>query len=216
MIGRLALAACALLLSVRVASGLDITDCGQRVPSNETGVLQGDLDCPPVPQFCSTDESIACTQDSDCPATGESRPCIGPAVYLEHHATLDLNGHTLKGGQTATVFCTRDCTVRGPGSLEGTDERLVHAKRNVEISDVVMEGGSSGVLAQFGRVRANNITANNGTGNGVYAYRSVRGDNITANGNTWGIVTSWGGWPAPTSPPTATRTMGSVPRGYCV
>ena len=46
---------------------LDITQCGQRIPPHETGVLQVDLDCPLDPQFCLFNDTIACSQDSDCP-----------------------------------------------------------------------------------------------------------------------------------------------------
>lgn len=67
------------------AAALEVTQCGQTVPAGETGVVQVDLDCP--------------------------NDAFG--VRLLPRATLDLNGHTIKGG--GLTFAT----VVGVGSADG-------------------------------------------------------------------------------------------------
>ena len=78
------------------AWALDITACNTTVPPRETGVLQADLLC-----------------------AGEFA-----GVTLENLATLDMNGHSIRGPAVKGVICTeRNCAVMSsvPGSeISGT------------------------------------------------------------------------------------------------
>lgn len=185
----LVIAVCAPFLFVGAAWGLDITQCGQRVPAGETGVLQADLDCPPVLQFCRNDPAVTCSTDVDCPIS-QTNPgiCIGAAVILEPAARLQLNAHDMKGGASATVYCLANCGVTGPGQLEQPGSAvIVHGKRNLVISDVETVGGFAGIFVE-GRLRATNVTATNPESYGLYAFR-VRAENVTVQGSgLWGIL----------------------------
>jgi len=79
---RLILAFILLVLVPRSLLALDIAACGETVPKNTVGVLQADLDC--------------------------STHLFG--VRLLRGATLDLNGHTIAGGDGTQA------TVLGVGS----------------------------------------------------------------------------------------------------
>src|SRR5262245_8295489 len=59
------------LLAPALARGFDVTECGQAVPSRETGVLQVDL--------------------TGCPSSA-----VG--VFLSDKSELDLNGHAVASG----------------------------------------------------------------------------------------------------------------------
>jgi hypothetical protein len=97
----------ALLSSVGAAAAVDITTCGTTVAAGDTGVLQADLDCP---------TSLF-------------------AVRLLRRATLDLNGHAVRGSDStgAVVMGVSrenpvdtdnpgrgDFTIVGPGEISGT------------------------------------------------------------------------------------------------
>lgn len=200
-----------LVCAANGAAALDITECGQVIPSRETGVLQADLDCPPTPAFCIHDPSIPCTSNADCPRFS----CVSAAVIVGRRATLELNGHSLRGGGLATVGCARNCTVVGPGAIEnGIGEGFpiaIYAVTRAWISDLVIEGGFAGIFGDatrvgrridvndvaindtfaygifgFHKVVAKNVTAN-GSGNFGIAGGRLIGDNITTNGNSRGI-----------------------------
>ena len=184
----------ALLLALATrAWAVDITACGQVVPRGETGVLLADLECPAQGQVCFDDDSIACAQDTDCPG---ANGCWGPAVRLEQRATLLLNGHTLGGGRRATIWCERNCVVRGPGSIENEAEALapiaVFGFRHVEIYEVTTAGGSVGVQAGIdkrgGRITATSVNANGAYAYGLYSFRRTLATNVRADGNYAGIA----------------------------
>src|SRR5207245_3106154 len=44
--------------------------------------------------------------------------CSGVGVELEEMATLQMNGHSISGGSIG-VFCSRRCTIQGPGEIIG-------------------------------------------------------------------------------------------------
>src|SRR5262245_12649283 len=80
------------LLVARPGAALDITACGAAVPQGEVGIVLGDLDC-----------------------SGEYA-----AVTLAQRASLDLNGHAIRGPATKGVVCTaKRCTVMS--SLPGAE-----------------------------------------------------------------------------------------------
>ena len=96
-----------LLSSIGAAGAVDITTCGTTVAAGETGVLQADLDCPTSPF----------------------------AVRLLRRATLDLNGHAVRGGDSTGAIVLGvsrenpadpdkpgrgDFTIVGPGEISGT------------------------------------------------------------------------------------------------
>ena len=94
---RLSLLLALCVLGSQPAWALDITACGATVPPGETGVLQADLLC-----------------------SGEYA-----GVTLENQATLDMNGHSIRGPAVKGVICTeRRCAVMSgvPGSeISGVD-----------------------------------------------------------------------------------------------
>src|SRR5262245_3487882 len=94
-----------LLCHALPALAVDISACGATVDRGQTGALQADLDC-------------------------SSQPF---GVRLLSHATLDLNGHTIAGGNSTigTVVGVRTAsapvgvgagnfTIMGPGVITGT------------------------------------------------------------------------------------------------
>lgn len=169
------------------ALALDVTLCGQVIPPRETGVLQADLDCPGTPHYCLDYPATACTTDSDC---GNSGWCVAPAVQVEKRATLDLNGHTLKGGAGATVLCTSYCTVVGPGAIDNdvaTPQIGIYLRTRGKISDVVIDGGYAGIMASQGkprrRIHVTNVTVNDAAFYGIFSYHKVVATNVTVNGS---------------------------------
>jgi hypothetical protein len=101
---RLALAGAVMLSSAALAT--DVTACGQTIAAGDTGVVQNDLDC--------------------------STSIFG--VRLRPLATLDLNGHAIKGGSTTYAVVIGvgagdqaelyeqgkgNFTILGPGSISG-------------------------------------------------------------------------------------------------
>jgi hypothetical protein len=124
----------AVVASAVSAAALDITSCGVTVPSGEVGVLQSDLSC--------------------------STSTFG--VRLLRHATIDLNGHSIQGGDSTTdviVGVAADdgadpigsgrghFTILGPGTISG----LTHPPFNT--------GTQACVLVSDGRV---DIASNTG------------------------------------------------------
>lgn len=108
MASRIALVFAVLLVHPLAARAVDITACETTIESHQTGVVQTDLEC-------STLQSQF-------------------VVRLRPHATLDLNGHSLKGGnQTAAVVIgvgrkddedlyeseRGNFTILGPGEISG-------------------------------------------------------------------------------------------------
>lgn len=132
--------AAALLVGVVVArpvTAADITACDQSVAADDTGVLQADLDCSASP--------------------------VG--VRLLRGATLELNGHTIAGGDAtwATVAGVRrpprrnpigtgrgEFTIVGPGVIEGTEHHpstLIGTDSCVALNhgSAVIDGGAGTV-----------------------------------------------------------------------
>src|SRR5262245_61121520 len=97
-----ALAVAIVLSLVRTAGAVDITACDQEVPAGEVGVLTTDLDC------------------------GWPAPPGSYGVEIGKSATLDLQGHTIRGAQWAVYCpergrCSVTSTTGGKGALTGAE-----------------------------------------------------------------------------------------------
>ena len=84
----------ALVVTMQSAAyALDVNVCGQEIPPGATGTLVSDLRC----------------------ATG-----VGVGVLLNRDATLQLNGHSITGGDISVYIPGgRNLAIEGPGELAG-------------------------------------------------------------------------------------------------
>jgi len=138
------------VLVYRAAWAVDVTTCGQTIPPNEVGVLVADLDCSQHP--------------------------VG--VRLQRGATLELNGHTIAGGELtfATVAGVASesptnpvgrgrgrFTIVGPGTLTGTN--LPPFVSGGTLACVLLNGGRAVIRGGSGTVEIG------GCGYGVHGRR---------------------------------------------
>lgn len=182
------IATVALVLLPRLVFALDISTCGQTVPEGESAVLLNDLDCPVGVGVCAVDAGKLCPNAAGCP----SGRCLGNAgVVLENRARLDLNGHTIRGGDVAVECVGRSCEIGG-GTVESAGAlcsgsiwgRVVDqfATQSMQLTDLTVSGGGCiTVYNTFGRIKATNVTVTNGTW-GLIAG-SLDGASITVSGN---------------------------------
>ncbi len=169
-------------------AAVDITACGQLIPTDEIGVLQADLDC------AST-----------------------PGIVLEEQGTLDFAGHRITDASPYAVRCAGNvCTLRssaGTGEIIGSATAIsVWGGRGpVQVSDLTIRDtgpflvptqgaidavdarldltrvrilnatANYGVIAR--RIRATDVQVSGGTGIGLFAIRSLVASNLTADGN---------------------------------
>jgi hypothetical protein len=168
-----------IVLLAGVAQAIDITTCGQTVPSFDIGVLQTDLVCP-NPN----------TADG-CLASGMGAPA---AVDLQANATLQMNGHSITGGcygvRAFTGSSRRRLAIQGPGLITGAFLGVFFEGR-LTISDVTLDGNGAGIVSpdpstNQSRIFATNVAANSSVGpidgSGISAYR-IDATSVTANGN---------------------------------
>ena len=127
-----------------------ITECNTVVPIRQRAVLQNDLVC-------------------DSSATW--------GVVLERGARLELNGHSIVGGQNAGVYCPARCRVFGPGEIVGSAGSGINALRVKVVDVTVRDAGRWGITA-FKAVRLENVTVVNSGKAGIAANR-VRGWDVT-------------------------------------
>lgn len=155
--------ALAVLGTVGRALALDVTACEQIIGPNETGTLVADLTC--------------------------SGPFL-TGVRLDG-GTLAMNGFTIRGnGRGTGTECTSldgtgrpECTVVGPGEVEGFEIGIGGAGCTLTLDNVVVRGNALGVsLPLAGSLRATDVTVVDG-GLGIWAQR-LRGDRLTVRGNT--------------------------------
>jgi hypothetical protein len=110
------------LLMHRGVMALDVTSCGTTVPAGEVGELVADLDCTNGPGHCADDPAISCSSAGggfvDCPNSG----CITYGVHLAPSATLDMNGHTISGGDYGVLCRDFGCAVDGGGGTIANEE----------------------------------------------------------------------------------------------
>jgi hypothetical protein len=172
-----------IVLLARVASAIDITTCGQTVPSFDVGMLQADLVCPNP----NTSEG--------CIASGMGAPA---AVDLQANATLQMNGHSITGGcfgvRAFTDSSRRRVAIQGPGLITGAFVGVFFRGR-LTISDVTLDGNGGGIVSpdpstNKSRIFATNVAANNSGGPvegiGITAYR-IDATSVTASGNVTGL-----------------------------
>jgi len=166
-----------------VARAIDITACGQTVPSGETGVQQADL------SFCGT------------------------GVWLGENATLEMNGHVISDGQFGVRSGARRFHIVGPGEITRTEYGVSQVADRLRVSTIdglnihdnedwgIQLGGnlaltnstvnangfgeppgqSYGVSANA--VRATNVTVTGNAGVGVFSYRAPKFTNSAITGN---------------------------------
>jgi hypothetical protein len=117
-----------------------ITDCGQTVPANQKGVLQGDVHCE---YRCGGDRSLLCTPDGHlCEDEGKGF-CDVEVVTLERGAILDLNGHDLYSAWHApAVICgaaeTGRCVVKGPGQVVAGTNAILSLNMDIVARNVTL------------------------------------------------------------------------------
>jgi hypothetical protein len=181
------------LLLPASARAVDVTTCGQVVPTRETGVLQVDL--------------------TSCPSSA-----VG--VFLQDRAVLDLNGHAVASGGTGVHCLGRRCAVHGPGEVRnalyvGILASAYSARLNVADVDV-HDNGSAGIIASAGkprvalervhahdnavgveviyrgRIAGEDVDASNNHGNGIVAGSYFHFKRLTLTGTTNGPYTGDG------------------------
>ncbi len=168
-----------LLLARFVNAAVDITTCGQTVPSFDVGWLQADLVCP--------NPNTA----DDCLASGTGTPA---GVTLQANAVLQMNGHSITGGCFGVAALTgsarRSIAIAGPGTISGAFYGVYFIGR-LTISSVTLDGNGAGVVSprsstNKSRLFATFVTANNSVGpfdgSGLSAYR-IDATSVTTNGN---------------------------------
>ena len=76
--------------------------------------------------------------------------CSGVGVELEEMATLQMNGHSISGGSIG-VFCSRRCTIQGPGEIVGATNFGIVTSTNpsprVVVEDVTIRDGAGSAIA---------------------------------------------------------------------
>lgn len=144
-----------------VAQTVPVGTCFQSVPEGATGIVMNDIVC------------------SSTPGTF--------VVELFNRATLDLNGHTLSGGELGVACRGRRCTITSTGSagtirnaeigiLTGNEARV-----RMTVNNVILENHSTmALIATRSRVRGDGVTIAT-SGMGIQG-RSVRLANFTATG----------------------------------
>lgn len=161
------------------AWALDVTTVGQTVPKGKTGVLQADLTCP--------------------------ANTVG--VFLDDHATLDLNGHALDGctvdaaGPSHTEL--RRIAVRGPGVIRNASYGITLRTGTVRVTDVDIENstyygiigsGDSGDGPSTARLKRVSVSGSGFAG--IQATKVIATDvTATGNGTVLGLpaIVGWGG-----------------------
>ncbi len=109
-----------LFLLVRAAAAVDVSSCGTTVPKGQIGVLVSDLDCSGGPKYCADDASISCS--SAVGAFDCLSQCVAYGVHLERNAALQMNGHTISGGDYGVLCRDFNCKVDGGGGTIANQE----------------------------------------------------------------------------------------------
>jgi hypothetical protein len=150
------------------AAALDVTQCGQAVPSGMTGELAVDLDCP-----------------TDLPSGSLAELS---AVYLEPGARLRLNGFTLSGRDVG-VGCSGVCAVEGPGTIRDFPVGVL-SYGMTRVRDVVFrENGQSAVYVLGVRtLRATNVTVLDSSGLVAVVAHRLRAEGLTIDRCWYGII----------------------------
>ncbi len=156
-------------------SVVEINTCGQVLQGG--GFLSADLDC-------------------------SAETVNAPTVILGNNGTLDLRGFTLTGrsssGFLATVFCSRHCTILGPGTIVGSSvsnnlsddlQNVVGTDNDhlggsiVDVENATITGGGLGIYAH--QVNVDHAVITNNRSVGVWSWR-VKIDDSEISGNGLG------------------------------
>ena len=158
--------ALALLLSAP-AGAVDVTSCGQIIPSGQTADLVWDLDCP-------LDLPSGTLQELS-------------AVYLEPGAKLHLNGFTLSGGEVG-VGCGSRCTIEGPGTIADFPFGIL-SYGSTRATDLQLDSNDGYVIYQLGNktLRATNVTVLESNGLVAVVGHRVKAENLSIQGCWYGI-----------------------------
>jgi hypothetical protein len=154
------------------AAQTEVTSCGQVVTGNAH--LSADLDCTGF-------EGESFLPDKPAPTT-----VAGAAVLVSRKGTLDLQGHSIIGGQFG-VYCGTSCTVRG-GTITGATSTGIFAAKNLTVRNATVSGvGDTALFVQrILKVYDSTVTGNRYVtwfGNTVKLVRS------TVTGNTEHAIT---------------------------
>lgn len=148
---------------------VDVTACGQVVPSGQTGDLVADLDCP-----------------IDLPS-GSLQELS--AIYLEPGARLRLNGFTLSGTKFG-VGCGSRCTIEGPGTIRELPVGIL-SYGATRVENVVFEENNGHAIHLYGgkTLRATNVTILDADGLVAIVAHRVKAENVTIERCWYGIIT---------------------------
>lgn len=159
-----------------VVSAGDITACGQLVRPGEVGELRRDLDCRSSGLFSSD----------------------GYGVILDHGATVNLSGHTLRGdGTQAGIGCYAQsetpadapCTVNGPGEITGFWAGMNGAGCTLVARDVAVRANTNGIVAPLVcTVQLSGVTVTDNQGDGVWAWEIEAQDVETSRNAGFGLI----------------------------
>ena len=157
-----------LLLAVRAAFAVDVTECGQVIEANQVGQLRNDLQC----------------------AAGPTWPFSAEGIYLRPGAKLELNGFTIAGDGTGTgVVCGmpgarfRPCTIEGPGEVREFWAGVNCGGCTVVVRDAAINAHVNGIYIPLaGKLIARRVVANDNERSGIWADR-VRATDVEASRN---------------------------------
>jgi hypothetical protein len=152
-----------LLAGTRVATAVDVTECGQVIPSGQVAELKSDLGC----------------------AVGPTFPLSARGVRLQSGSTLQMNGFRISGdGTGAGVECLAGrCTIEGPGEIRGFFAGVNCGGCRVVARDVVVRENEEGIYVPLsGSLVADGVVANDNVGSGIWA-QTIRGTDIEASRN---------------------------------
>jgi hypothetical protein len=158
----------ALMLSAP-AGAVDVTSCGQIIPSGQTADLVSDLDCP-------LDLPSGTLQELS-------------AVYLEPGAKLRLNGFTLSGGEVGVGCGGGRCTIDGPGTIADFPTGIL-SYASSRVTDVELDSNDAYAIYQLGNktLRATNVTVVESNGLVAVVAHRVKAENLSIQGCWYGII----------------------------
>jgi hypothetical protein len=81
--------------------------------------------------------------DLDCSAF------VGASLTIAKDGTLDLAGFTVTGGSGSAIICEKDCTIVGPGTVQGAQYHNIAATGWVTVNGAtVLDSGSSSIIGK--------------------------------------------------------------------
>jgi hypothetical protein len=148
-------------------------------------ILVGNAPAQTVVSSCGQEVKGFASLDADLDCTG----FVGNAVTI-HGGKLALNGHTLTGG-TITVYCDRNCTLSGPGTITGSTSIGVLAYQTVvRMQSVDVTNHPTIGVECFKLCTLGGPATISGNGTGIRAGTVVKLRTMTLSGNDLGIDAS--------------------------